>query len=109
MAKHQPMHNFVALPPGKRVQDVLPWFKGVKHEAPPLGTPCPYCASCRKLFTPARRRRYDLKIIPLHIQLPLIFLYHLCGACSHKYQIGGEEKEGVLAAVEQFIEGEKSQ
>ena len=104
---HNPMHSFAVLPPGKRVQDVLPWFAEVKSETPPLGTPCPYCASCHKLFTAARRSRCGLKVIPLHIQFPVIFYYGLCGACAHKFRLGGEPQEAVLVAVEKFMEGIK--
>lgn len=103
------MHNFVAMPPGKRAQDVLSQFAEVKYETLPIGTPSPNCAGCRKPFTAARRPRRAFRIIPIASLVPVIFIYRVCGPCAFQFLKGGDGETAVLAAVERFMEGNATQ
>ncbi len=96
--------TLVPLPPGRRVQDVLPQFLDVRDEIA-VGTPAAHCAGCSKPFTIARKRKMRLRLYPIHCPVPMAFAYCLCGACAAKYRRGGAERETVLRAVEAFHQG----
>lgn len=99
------MHNLIELPPGKRVQDVLPQFAEVHQDTAPIGTPCPLCASCAKPFTAARKPRVRIRLYPTRCIAPIAIQYQICGSCAHQYRAGGIERATVLAAVERFLDG----
>lgn len=101
------LHDFVILPKGKTVADVLPRFAGVKHEVH-IGDPNAMCGSCRKPFSAVRKRRKTLQIYPAHLPWPLRFDIDICGACLMKHRQGGAARDAVLAAVQAFIEGEEA-
>lgn len=100
------LHNFVRLPSGKTIGEFLPAFSDVKHEIH-LGTPSKTCGSCRKPFSAVRKPRKKLYVYPMHIPVPIRFDVCICGACLALYRRGGTHQDGVLAAIEVFVEGEE--
>lgn len=103
----KPLHDFVALPRGLNVADVLPAFAAVEHEVH-IGVPNRICGSCRKPFTAARRPRKTLLVYPVHLPVPVRFDVLICGSCLALHRRGGAARDGVLAALQAFIEGEEA-
>jgi hypothetical protein len=97
----------VQIPTGKTVRDMLPQFANVKHETNPVGTPCKRCAGCSRAFTSKRVPRLLIKLYPVRLPIPVIILYRLCGSCSHRYRLGGVQRDRVVSAVENFIMGDE--
>ena len=91
------------LPEGKRVQDVLPAFADVTTDIGPIGTPCSICPSCRKPFDQVRKRRMELRLYPAESVIPFALRYDLCGSCAKQYRAGGEARDGVIAAIDAFL------
>lgn len=98
-------HRLVDIPKGKMVSDLLPQFVDIRQEIGPIGTPCPFCPSCAKLFRGARKPRRRLWLYATWLQAPIAIGYRLCGLCSKRYSAGGRERENVLANVERFLDG----
>lgn len=98
-------HSVIQLPPGERVQDVLPQFSDVRNELA-IGTPAPNCAGCREPFTAGRQRSMNVRLYPIDCPVPIAFAYCLCEACAAKYRRGGEERTAVAAAVQAFHLGD---
>ena len=99
------LHRLDAIPEGKTVGDILPVFAGVKGDLR-IGEPDRSCASCRKPFTLARKPRKSMRLYPYSAAIPMAFEYRICGACYVIFQRGGDEREGFLAAVEAYHDGE---
>lgn len=99
------LHRLDAIPVGKTVGDILPVFSGVKGDLH-IGKPDSNCASCRKPFTLVRRPRKCIRLYPYSTPVPVAFEYRICGSCYVIYQRGGDEREGFLAAVEAYHDGE---
>lgn len=99
-----PMHNLVALPDGKAVGEVLPAFAGV-HTEIKIGSPEAICASCRKAFSAARKRRQAIRLYPRDVPIPICLQFWLCGVCVAQLRQGGAPHDGVLAAVEAYASG----
>lgn len=99
----QPTHGMTQIPAGKTVQDLLPQYANVKNELGPIGTPCKVCACCEKPFSVTRKPRAEFKIYQVNLTIPVIFLYRICGRCTRQYKKGGKGRDGVLAAIEEFI------
>lgn len=100
------LHRLDAIPVGKTVGDLLPVFSGVKGDLR-IGKPDSNCASCRKPFTLVRKPRKCIRLYPYSAPIPVAFEYRICGACYAIYQRGGDEREGFLAAVEAYHDGEQ--
>lgn len=95
------MHNLISPPEGLRVADILPVFRGVKYEIR-LGEPDMVCAGCRRSFNTARKRRKRIRLFQCNSRLPIIYEFHMCGACVSIYQRGGDGREMLLAAIESY-------
>lgn len=102
----RPLHDVVRLPTGKTIGEFLPAFSDVKHEIH-LGTPSKTCGACRKPFSAVRKPRKKLYVYPMHIPVPVRFDVCICGACLALLRQGGEAADGVLAAVQAFLEGDE--
>ena len=103
-SKASSLHGMNAVPAGATLADVLPAFAGVKHEIS-IGTPNRECASCRKPFNEARKRRKVLRMSPAWIPIPVVFSFHICGRCLALHQKGGMARDSVLAAGQAYCEG----
>ncbi len=101
------IHSVTEVPPGAKISDILPTFAGVKHEII-IGTPNSDCASCRKPFNETRKRRKAVRMAPTGIALPVMFSFHICGRCLALYQQGGSERDGVMAALQAYCEGDEA-
>lgn len=104
---HTAMHGMVEIPEGKTVGEVLPTFSGVTTEVF-CGQPNPCCASCRKPFDLVRKRRKAVRMYPVNAAIPFAFSYDICGSCLAKYRKGGAERDGVMASVESYCNGEEA-
>lgn len=100
------LHYLDAIPDGKTVSDLLPVFAGVKGDLR-IGEPDSHRASCRKPFTLVRKPRKCIRLYPYSMPVPMAFEYRICGACYAIFQRGGDEREGFLAAVEAYHDGEQ--
>lgn len=100
----RPLHNIVGIPAGMTIGDLLPVFSEVKHEIL-IGQPNRECASCGKPFNDLRKRRAIIRLYPADAPVPIVHQLHLCGRCSYLCRSGGAAKDGVLAAVEAYSEG----
>lgn len=116
MSKHPPavppaptLHSMVALPKGKDIAELFPAFSGVKGEIH-IGTPNQECASCRKPFTAARKRRKRVRLysVAVVMHVPVAIDLWVCGRCSAMYERGGNDREAILAAVEAYQTGEEA-
>lgn len=99
------LHNMVPVEEGKTVADILPAFSDVKHDVH-IGEPNKECASCRKPFNAVRKARKALRMYPIAASVPIAFSYNICGRCYALHQAGGAARDGMLAAVESFCNGE---
>lgn len=95
------------IPDGKTVRDLLPTYSASLCELV-IGAHPTQCASCRKPFTAVRKPRRTVKIYPVAALVPVVFLHEICGACLVQYQRGGNDRDGVLAAVQAFLEGDEA-
>lgn len=98
------LHSMVEVPSGAAIADILPAFAGVKHQIT-IGNPNRECASCRKPFNQTRKRRKVVRIAPMWIPVPVLFSFHICGCCTALHQKGGMARDGVMAAVQGYLEG----
>jgi len=101
------MHRLIELPKGKRVQDVLPQFAAVVSMANPfiVGEPCPICPGCSKPFTASRKPRQIIRLYSVSSLVPIVIQYRLCRSCWFQCRLGGSKRDGVLAAIENFMGG----
>ncbi|GEM_PF-4435451 len=98
-----------ALPRGKRIQHMLEAFRDVREWSTPVGQPCRVCPSCGKAFTAARKPRLTICLYPSLTPVPVAFLYRLCGPCAHTYRKGGRHKQGVIDAIERFLNDDEGE
>jgi hypothetical protein len=103
----KPLHDFTPIPPGKTVGDVLPAWSAVKEEIH-IGPPQKVCGACRKPFTVIRKPRKQLMVYPMHVMVPIRVDVKICGACIALHHQGGAARDGVLAGVQAFLEGEEA-
>lgn len=101
-----PLHGMTPIEEGQTVGDILPAFAGVTNEIH-IGTPNPECASCRKPFNAVRKRRKAVRLYPTFTAFPMAFSFDICGHCLALYEQGASARDGVLAAVESYCEGEE--
>lgn len=106
--KAKALHDFVMIPPGKSVRDLLPEWSKVQAEVHMGGPPQTACGACRKPFTLVRKPRKALKIYPVGSIAPVRVDVNICGACVALHAKGGAARDGVLAAVQAFLEGEEA-
>lgn len=99
------LHRIDAIPEGKTIGDILPMFASVKGDWR-IGEPNSECASCRKPFTLVRKPRKCIRLYPYSAPAPMAFEYRICGACYAIYQRGDDGREGFLAAVEAYHNGD---
>ena len=102
-----PLHSMIPIPKGKTVGDILPVYANVVGEVV-VGKKIPVCASCRKPFTEARKRRKAIRMYPVMAMVPVAFSYDICGACFGLYRKGGASRDSVLASVEAYSEDERA-
>lgn len=107
MTTSHKLHSMTEVPPGTTIAEILPAFAGVKHEII-IGTPNQECASCRKPFNEARKRRKVVRMAPTWIAMPVVFSFHICGRCSALHQKGGLARDGVMAAVQAYCEDDEA-
>lgn len=101
------LHGMTPIPPGKTVSDLLPVYSKADNEVH-LGAPNTECASCRKPFNALRKRRKAVRMYPVRSMIPVVFALDICGRCLALYQAGGASRDGVLASVEAYCDGEEA-
>lgn len=99
-------HTMIQIPPGRSAQDLLPAFAQVKRLVP-IGSRHVQkeCACCRKAFGPARQQHQGFRLYPAWMSTAISFEYWICRACNARYRKGGSNRDGVLAAIENFMMG----
>ncbi len=107
MTTSHKLYSMTEVPPGATLEDILPVFAGVKHEMT-IGTPNRECASCRKPFNQTRKRRKSVRMAMTRLVVPIIFSFHICGRCLALHQKGGVERDGVMAALQAYCEGDEA-
>lgn len=72
-----------------------------------LGEPNAQCAGCRQAFSqltpPTARVRVSYRFSPF----PLFFEYRICGSCDAKLRTDTADRDGVLAGINAFHEGDE--
>lgn len=99
-------HTMTPIPAGRSVQEILPAFAAVKQSIPVGSRQLQKeCACCRKLFGPARRQHQGFRLYPGWTPVAISFEYWICRACDIRYRAGGDGRDNVLAAIENFMMG----
>jgi hypothetical protein len=100
------LHNLEQVPEGKKIGDVHPAYAGVEKEIR-IGKTSKVCASCRKPFTAARKARKEIRLHAVDLNIPIAWVYPVCGSRVAEYQRGNDSRDAVLASVEAFHFGER--
>lgn len=100
------LHSMTEVPPGATLEDILPVLR-TKHEVT-IGTPNLECASCRKPFNQTRKRRKVVRMAMTGLAVPIVFSSHICGRCLALHQKGGGARDGVMAALQAYFEGDEA-
>lgn len=99
------LHSLESLPEGMNIGDVLPAYAGVEREVR-IGKASKVCTSCRKPFNTVRKARKEIRLHAVDLNLPIAWVYPVCGSCVARYLRGENDRDTVLAAVEAFHLGE---
>lgn len=72
-----------------------------------LGKPNDDCAGCRLTFDSINRSTASVRIS--HPIVPMVFFeYRICGKCTAMLKTEGADRDGVLAGINAFHEGEEA-
>lgn len=86
-----------------KIQHPFTGVKNVTHR----GNQNAECVSCRKAFSVTRQPRRTMLIYPNPL-IPLACSFRICERCYTLHQEGGAARDGMLAAVQAYLEGEDS-
>jgi hypothetical protein len=98
------LHDIVDIPKGMQIGDLLPAFRGIKHEIV-IGEPNRECASCGKPFNAVRKRRARVRLYDPQFFMPVAIQFCICGHCRKLYKFGGGAKGSILAGVQAYYYG----
>lgn len=100
------LHNLELVPDGQKIGDVCPVFSTVEKELR-IGKTSKVCASCRKPFSAVRKARKEIRLHAVDLNIPIAWVYPVCGSCVAGYQRGGDSRDAVLTSIEAFHLGER--
>lgn len=73
-----------------------------------IGEPNEVCAGCRKPFTNEVKPASSVRVVYPRLAVPVSFEYRICADCLAAFKAGGSARDGVIAGIDAYHEGEEA-